>query len=130
MKALLLTVGSQGDVQPFLALALRLQAGGHEAVLVAPAAFSGLASAYNVPFVPLELDMSEVGGAVAGRYGLRHMVTFCQAMGRRAAAALPGLEAAAAGGADVVVHHPVLPLGQHLAELLGVPAAEIGRAHV
>jgi len=123
MKALLLTVGSQGDVQPFLALALRLQAGGHEAVLVAPAAFSGLASAYNVPFVPLELDMSEVGGAVAGRYGLRHMVTFCQAMGRRAAAALPGLEAAAAGGADVVVHHPVLPLGQHLAELLGVPAA-------
>src|SRR6266568_2758823 len=122
MKALLLTVGSQGDVQPFLALALRLQAGGHEAVLVAPAAFSGLASAYNVPFVPLELDMSEVGGAVAGHYGLRHMVKFCQAMGRQAAAALPGLQAAAAGGADVVVHHPVLPLGQHLAELLGVPA--------
>ncbi|MGH3255529.1 MAG: glycosyltransferase [Streptosporangiaceae bacterium] len=25
-------------------------------------------------------------------------------------------------GADVVVHHPVLPLGQHCAELLGVPA--------
>lgn len=122
MKALLLTVGSQGDVQPFVALALRLRAGGHQAVLVAPASFSGLASAYDVPFVPLELDMSEVGGAVAGRYGLRHMVRFCRAMGQQAAAALPGLGTAAAGGADVVVHHPVLPLGQHLAEMLAVPA--------
>ena len=122
MKALLLTVGSLGDVQPFVALALRLRAGGHEAVLAAPAAFSGLADAYDVPFVPLELDMSEVGETGTDRHGLRHMVRFCQAMGRRAAAALPGLEAAAAGGADIVVHHPVLPLGQHLAEMLGVPA--------
>ncbi len=43
-------------------------------------------------------------------------------MGRRTAAVLPGLTAATAGGADIVVHHPVLPLGQHLAEMLGVPA--------
>jgi sterol 3beta-glucosyltransferase len=122
MKALLLTVGSQGDVQPFVALAVRLRAGGHEAVLAAPAIFSGLASAYDVPFVPLELDMGQVGDAVAGRYGLRHMLRFCRAAGRRTAGVLPALETAAAGGADVVVHHPVLPLGQHVAELLGVPA--------
>jgi len=43
MRALLLTVGSQGDVQPFLALASRLRAGGHEAVLAAPALYGGLA---------------------------------------------------------------------------------------
>ena len=91
MKALLLTVGSQGDVQPFVALAVRLRAGGHEAVLAAPAVFSGLASAYEVPFVPLELDMGQVGEALAGRYGLRHVVRFCQAMGRRAAAVIQKL---------------------------------------
>ncbi len=122
MKALLLTVGSQGDVQPFVALAVRLRAGGHEAVLAAPAAFSGLAGTYDVPFIPLELDMSQVGEAVADHYGLRHMLRFCQAAGRRSAAVLPTLQTAADGGADVVVHHPVLPLGQHVAELLGVPA--------
>jgi sterol 3beta-glucosyltransferase len=122
MKALLLTVGSQGDVQPFVALAVRLRAGGHQAVLAAPAMFGGLASAYDVPFVPLELDMGQVGEAVAGRHGLRHVVRFCRAMGQRAAGALPALETAAGGGADLVVHHPVLPLGQHVAELLGVPA--------
>ena len=122
MKALLLTVGSQGDVQPFVALAVRLRAVGHEAVLAAPAAFSGLAGTYDVPFIPLELDMSRVGEAVTGRYGLRHMLRFCQAAGRHAGAVLPALETAADGGANLVVHHPVLPLGQHVAELLGVPA--------
>ncbi len=122
MKSLLLTVGSQGDVQPFVALAWRLRDRGHEAVLAAPAAFGDLAAAYDVPFAPLDLDMGQVGAALSGRHGLRHLVTFCRSMGRRTAAVLPGLTATAARGADIVVHHPVLPLGQHLAEWLGVPA--------
>jgi sterol 3beta-glucosyltransferase len=138
MRALLLTVGSRGDVQPFVALGSRLRAEGHEPILAAPAMFGDLAAAYSVPFVPLDLDMSEVGAVLAGRHGLRHLMTFCQAMGRRAASVLPGATeaarlgagagAGAAGrgtvgtGVDVVVHHPVLPIGQHLAEYLGVPA--------
>ncbi len=122
MKALLLTVGSQGDVQPFVALASRLRASGHDAVVAAPGLFSAMAAAHDVPFVPLDLDMSQVGAAVAGRYGLPHMVRFCRSMGRRAAGVLPGATAAARQGADIVVHHPVLPIGQHLAEMLGVPA--------
>jgi sterol 3beta-glucosyltransferase len=122
MRALLLTVGSQGDVQPFVALAARLAAGGHDAVLAAPALFSGLAAAHGVPFAPLDLDLGQVGEALANKHGLRHTVAFCRAMGRRAAGVLPGVTQAARLGADVVVHHPVLPLGQHCAELLGVPA--------
>jgi sterol 3beta-glucosyltransferase len=122
MRALLLTVGSQGDVQPFLALASRLRAGGHEAVLAAPALYGGLAAAADVPFVPLDLDLDQLGAALAGRHGLRHLLTFCRRMGRAAGALVPGATAAAQLGADVVVHHPVLPLGQHLAEFLGVPA--------
>jgi sterol 3beta-glucosyltransferase len=122
MRAFVLTVGSRGDVQPFVALAAGLQASGHDAVLAAPAMFGELAAASGVPFVPLDLDMNEVGAALADRRGLSHLVRFCQLMGRRAAAALPGATAAGRLGADVVVHHPVLPFGQHLAELLGVPA--------
>jgi sterol 3beta-glucosyltransferase len=121
MKALLVTTGSQGDVQPFAALAVRLRQEGHAARLAAPAAYASLAAGHGVPFVPLDLDMTQVGAAVAGRHGLRHMLAFCQAMGQRVAAFLPEL-AAAANGADVIVHHPVLPLGQHLAELRRVPA--------
>jgi sterol 3beta-glucosyltransferase len=123
MRAFVLTVGSRGDVQPFVALAAGLRAGGHDAVLAAPAMFGDLAAAHGVPFAPFDLDMSEVGAVLADRHGLSHLARFCQTMGRRAAAVLPGAAAAAArADADIVVHHPVLPLGQHLAEMLGVPA--------
>jgi sterol 3beta-glucosyltransferase len=122
MRALLLTVGSQGDVQPFVALASRLRTAGHEAVLAAPACYENLATARDVPFAPLDIDMPAVGAVVKGKHGLRHMLAFTKAMGQRAGAALPALTAVAREGADVVVHHPVLPLGQHLAEWLGVPA--------
>jgi sterol 3beta-glucosyltransferase len=124
MRVLLVTVGSQGDVQPFVALASRLRGEGHEPVLAAPALYQGLAAVGDVPFVPLDLDMTEVGRAVAGRHGLRHLFAFAKAMGRRAGEMLPGVTAAATahGPADMVVHHPVLPIGQHLAEMLGVPA--------
>ena len=122
MRALLLTVGSQGDVQPFVALAARLRSDGHEAVLAAPALYRGLAAACDVPFVPLDLDLDRLGAALAGQHGLRHLLTFCRSLGRAAGALLPGATAAAQLGADVVVHHPVLPVGQHLAEFLGVPA--------
>jgi sterol 3beta-glucosyltransferase len=122
MRALLLTVGSQGDVQPFVALASRLRSAGHEALLAAPAVYQGLCTAADVPFAPLDLDMTAVGQAVAGKHGLRHVLAFTKAMGQRAGSALPAAAAAARDGADVVVHHPVLPIGQHLAELLRVPA--------
>lgn len=134
MRALLLTVGSQGDVQPYIALAARLRSAGHDVVLAAPAGYQGLAQSYQglstqagtqqtpVPIVPLDLDMTEVGRAVHGKHGLRHMLAFSKAMGQRAGAFLPRLASIARDGADVVVHHPVLPLGQHLAEWLGRPA--------
>jgi sterol 3beta-glucosyltransferase len=122
MRALLLTVGSQGDVQPFVALANRLRSEGHDAVLAAPAVYQGLAATCDVPFVPLGLDMNEVGDAVAGKHGLKHVLAFTRAMGQRVKTVLPAVTAAARDGADVVVHHPVLPIGQHVAEMLGVPA--------
>jgi sterol 3beta-glucosyltransferase len=125
MRALLLTVGSQGDVQPYVALARRLRAAGHDAVLAAPALYQELADDQALTgdsFVPLDLDMTAVGQAVDGKHGLRHMLAFTRAMGKQAPSILPQLTKLAREGADVVVHHPVLPLGQHLAELLRVPA--------
>jgi sterol 3beta-glucosyltransferase len=124
MRVLLVTVGSQGDVRPFVALASRLRSEGHDPVLAAPAIYHGLATAGDVAFVPLDLDMTEVGRAVAGRHGLRHLFAFAKAMGQRAGKVLPGAagSATAHGPVDIVVHHPVLPIGQHLAEMLGVPA--------
>jgi len=41
MKVLITTLGTRGDVQPFVALARGLLAAGHEVVLAAPQRFAG-----------------------------------------------------------------------------------------
>ena len=54
MRALLVTHGTRGDVQPFLALAVALRQAGHDAVLAAPESFADSAAAHDVEFAPLD----------------------------------------------------------------------------
>ncbi len=56
MRITILTYGSRGDVQPFLALAIGLQNAGHKVKLAAPHRFEGFVEAYGVPFLPLAGD--------------------------------------------------------------------------
>ena len=51
MRVLVAALGSRGDVQPGLALALRLRAAGHEAVVSAPVDFAGWSRSLGLPFV-------------------------------------------------------------------------------
>ncbi|WP_240197069.1 glycosyltransferase [Nonomuraea lactucae] len=53
MRVLLSTIGSRGDVQPLLALALELRALGHEPRVCAPPDFHSLIDGHGLPFVPL-----------------------------------------------------------------------------
>ncbi|HEY1011932.1 MAG TPA: glycosyltransferase, partial [Herpetosiphonaceae bacterium] len=57
MKIVLISYGSRGDVQPYLALARGLRHVGHEARLVAPPTFAALAGEYGVPFFPAGVDL-------------------------------------------------------------------------
>jgi UDP:flavonoid glycosyltransferase YjiC (YdhE family) len=54
MKVLILTLGTRGDVQPFIALARELQRRGHHAVLAAPERFADLAATYGVEFAGVD----------------------------------------------------------------------------
>ena len=56
MKITILTYGSRGDVQPFLALAVGLQKAGHQVKLAAPHRFEEFVSQQGVSFVPLAGD--------------------------------------------------------------------------
>ncbi len=53
MKITLLTYGSRGDVQPFLALAVGLQKAGHTPTLAAPLRFAGFVEQRGIHFAPL-----------------------------------------------------------------------------
>jgi sterol 3beta-glucosyltransferase len=60
MKTTILTYGSRGDVQPFVALALGLQKAGHSVRLAGPYRFADFAAHYNTPFAALPGDPEEI----------------------------------------------------------------------
>jgi sterol 3beta-glucosyltransferase len=127
MKVLIMTLGTRGDVQPFVALAQGLLASGHEAVLVAPHRFAGFAAAHDVPFAGVDdgpmrlLDGGEGGAVLDG--GIRARLELMPRMAALFTRVLDDCWAVARGsGADLVVHNGQIVAGQHVAEALGVPA--------
>src|SRR5262245_44631317 len=61
MRVLLSTIGSRGDVQPIVALALELRMQGHQSRLCAPPDFRNLIEGYGLPFVPVGPEVRRVG---------------------------------------------------------------------
>ena len=60
MNITILTYGSRGDVQPFLALSLRLVEKGHSVKLAAPSRFKDFVKEHCIDFVPLEGDPEDL----------------------------------------------------------------------
>ncbi len=56
MRVSVLANGSRGDIQPYLALSIGLQAAGHKVLFAANANFEEMAGRYGIRFYPLPLD--------------------------------------------------------------------------
>jgi sterol 3beta-glucosyltransferase len=127
VRVLILTLGTRGDVQPFLPLARELHRRGHETVVAAPQRFAELAAAHTVPFVALDdgplrvLDAGSAIGDVADG-GIRAKAALMRRLPEMFGRVLDDSWQAASGGADLVVHNGQVIAGQHVAEKLGVPA--------
>lgn len=135
MKVLVLTLGTRGDVQPFVALSRALMLAGHEVALGAPSRSRSLAEPHGVQFIPLYDRWDETikdptvstafetnfGGVGGWWLAIRAMRKFRPMM----ADALVDMAAAGASyRPDVVVHHAMI-LGHEVAERLGVPAVPV-----
>lgn len=59
MKILITTLGSRGDVQPYLALAVGLQQAGHSVTLAAPQTFADWIQSYGVAVAPVQFNPQE-----------------------------------------------------------------------
>ena len=113
MKISLLTYGTRGDVQPFVALALGLQKAGHTVRLAAPHRFAGLAAQHNVPFAPLPGDPEELSRGLNDARGalaqIRSVTDFAFAI----AGDVARLAFAACDDADLIVHGLLFTTGAH-----------------
>lgn len=57
MKCIIPTIGTRGDVQPYIALALGLQASGHIVTVATHPCMRGLVESYGVTFAPIGPDI-------------------------------------------------------------------------
>ena len=122
MRVLIYTFGTQGDVQPFVALARGLARVGHEAVVCTAEGFRELVEAHGVSFVHMGDEMlelvQEAMPAMRGRGDVGKLIR------RMTAAMRSSLEEqwAAAQQVDptVIVYHPKALGGFHIAERLAV----------
>jgi sterol 3beta-glucosyltransferase len=120
----LLTYGTRGDVEPYLALAAGLNQRGFQARLAGPARFDELAGQYGVEFTPLAGSPEQLSRDLVTQAGghwwriLPVMTRFILPLARSVFQAADE----ACRGADLILHSFLMTAtGQLIAHLRGVP---------
>lgn len=123
MRVLISTFGTRGDVEPYLALAERLRAEGHESVLCAPEPYRADTEAVGVGFEPGATRMHEL--VREQMFAVSNPAEAVRAMRGMTEAMRESLTdqwtAAQRTSPDVIVSHPKALAGLHIAERLEVP---------
>lgn len=128
MRITILTIGSRGDVQPYIALGRGLRDAGHEVRLATHAVFEDFVRQNGLDFAlveinPQEMLRSEAGQTwlESGRNPIRFVRRFVQIYAPLVARTLDE-SWQACQGADAIIYSPLALGGPHIAEKLGVPA--------
>lgn len=133
MRVLLATLGSRGDVEPFLALALALQRAGHTPTLCASRRYAGWIEGWGVDCAPMDDGFVNLLESLEGRAGLERadgLLGMARTVWRLAPQIKPlqlqvqrDLWAAAQASApQALVFHPKLAGAPDVAAALGIPA--------
>ncbi len=122
MRITILTVGTRGDVEPYVALGLGLQHAGYAVRIVTEGGFEGFVKAYGVEFAPLRTEFIQLAQSAKGKMALsgKKSLGLIQEV-------IPMLRKMlddawdAAQDSDAIIYHPKAMAGQHIAEKLKVP---------
>ena len=124
MKILIPTIGSRGDVQPFIALAQGLNSAGHKVILASHPVMQNLVRTYGISFVPIgpDIDLAEEFAAIRQRshntgVGLVRAMRFGLEMVELSHPDIIDL----CKDVDLVVFPASSAAGKNEADLLGIP---------
>lgn len=128
MRVAIQTLGTRGDVQPYIALALGLMERGHEVQIAAPVQFEAMVSGRGIAFAALPgeflalIDTPEGKAALVGAQGfgaglklLKHVRPLMRSLLDAEWAALRAF------ALDVIIGHPKSLAAPHRPKLLDVP---------
>jgi sterol 3beta-glucosyltransferase len=123
MHILIITAGSQGDVQPFVALGVGLREAGHTVTICTSTRFQGLITEHGLQYAFMDDQLLQLGETAEGRTALEgggnplRLLKKVRPMLRR----MLDDVWAAAPGANAIVYHPKALAGYHIAEKLAIP---------
>lgn len=132
MKVLILTYGSRGDVQPYVALGLGLKARGHEVVLATSERFRDFVETHSLRYGHVSDDLLAIIDTDEGKDLLEKGSSLYQVVKSsiRLSRQVAPLQRAMMGETwdvardfrpDIIVYHSKAGAAPHIAEKLGVP---------
>lgn len=129
MRVSIHTLGTRGDVQPYLALALGLRARGHEVQIAAPSQYEAFVGNYGIAFAHLPgeflelMDSPEAKAAMSGGSGFAagfKMIKQFKPIGKKQLST--EWAAAKRFQPELIIYHPKAIGAPHIAEKLACPA--------
>jgi sterol 3beta-glucosyltransferase len=134
MRITILTAGSQGDVQPYIALGLGLQTAGHDVYIATQTVYHALVRSHGLTPVCVGSDPREIFAGQEGQARLesvRDPVRFMSLFARSFRPFIHTLRLRmerlladswnACQGTEAIICSPTAKAGYHIAEKLGVP---------
>jgi sterol 3beta-glucosyltransferase len=122
----ILTTGTRGDTQPYIALGLELKKAGHQVRIAAFENFENFVKSFGLDYCRIHGDVSRVTAGKAGTNAMKADNPLKLALSFKE---LQGLVFnlqkdffAACLGSDVIVYHPGAAIGYFAAQQLGVPS--------
>jgi sterol 3beta-glucosyltransferase len=125
MNILILTIGSRGDVQPYVALGQGLQQAGHTVTLCTAPLFQEMVTAYGLTFAPMDDEMIRLTDSAEGRQMVEgggnplKAINLVKPMIRRMVG--DAWRVAQEVQPDLILYHPKTLSGYHIAEALRKP---------
>src|SRR6185295_12969073 len=122
MRVLLSTIGSRGDVQPLVALALQLRALGQEVHLCVPPDFRNWISSLGIPVTPIGPELRKAAAAGTPATAEPPSPERLRQLLEETVATQFETVTAAAQGCDLIVGATALQIAAHsVAEVMGIP---------
>jgi sterol 3beta-glucosyltransferase len=133
MNIFILTAGSRGDVQPYVALGTGLKAAGHSVTICTCSSFESFITDHNLNYGYMNDDFIKLVDSEAGRKAMESgsnvfglikttLTLLKEAKALNREMLKDSWRAAQAAKPDLVIFHPKSLAGSHIAEKLGVPA--------
>ena len=128
MRLTILALGTRGDIEPYLALGLGLQASGYQVSMAAPTNFESVIRQHGLDYKPLGIDMPHLIRSEIGQLALgtdRRYLRFIGCIREMAAPLAHRLLHdmwTACQGADAVIYSLLAFPSHFMAQDLGIPA--------